>query len=786
MTLTIDNLPCDLDPTRKIALDYDAARLADIGRAREGRSLTLTLPATPRNDARMSFARDPHAAERFNASLHRAELRAEGALLLGGSIRLLRCDRDGYTVEIRDGGARWASAAARSPLGALPVEFRTQLTPTAICAGWSDQSPVKFFPVRRDAYPQRNAPNDLLPAERLLGVEDYHPFLHVATMVEALFAASGYRIRSRFMASEPFRSLYMSGAYASRDTTAARNRMGFLARRRTTVSATADDFGRIYANPKAAYNTVGNLVETATPQTPDEEGVPIPEIYNNGGCFALDNGKIAYTPLTEVSVSFEYYLRYTTDHRILTRDRLAGFDSVYLGPGSQMDFTLANRYPDRRNELAPDRSYRAVVFEHAPGAQYRLTCTLHGVAGSVWAEFSARSALVATPAAGNPQNPVLQVKRSGAWTEYAGDWALYDGYIAETGRTTVELRVTSAPEVLTPASPRTFNTLYFYGAEPGMTLTLHPQCSLGVRFSSHPGFGATVTFADAAHHGVRQSVLLEALCQMFNLRLWTDEETSMVVIEPADDFFGAGPEADWRERTDFAQPVLLEEGAPAVHERRTWRYAEPEGAAARLDADSDRPFGAWSYDAPTFGTLEGEEVSRNPLFHPTVNSAGHYLNAPSALLPEVGERDDAASDGTGFRTRIVRYCGLHPLPPGERWGYPSGRAEYPLAAFHFAGDDAEAPFTLCFEDRNGATGLHRYYDRQVAREATRQRITLSLRLEPHEFEALFTPGTGAPDLRSVFRLDTGAGEVRAVLHRIEAYDPETASARCTFTRLAED
>ena len=60
------------------------------------------------------------------------------------------------------------------------------------------------------------------------------------------------------------------------------------------------------------------------------------------------------------------------------------------------------------------------------------------------------------------------------------------------------------------------------------------------------------------------------------------------------------------------------------------------------------------------------------------------------------------------------------------------------------------------------------------------------RLAPHEFEALLTPGTGAPDIRSVFRIDTGAGVVRAALHAVGDYDPAKASVRCTFNRLMED
>jgi len=43
-----------------------------------------------------------------------------------------------------------------------------------------------------------------------------------------------------------------------------------------------------------------------------------------------------------------------------------------------------------------------------------------------------------------------------------------------------------------------------------------------------------------------------------------------------------------------------------------------------------------------------------------------------------------------------------------------------------------------------------------------------------------------PNIRSRFRIDTGAGVVRALLERIDAYDPEAPSVRCVFVRLAED
>ena len=105
MELRIDGQPCDLG-TKSIAVPgYDASKLAGPETCREGRSLKITIPATPRNDAVTAFAGDPHAAGRFNDALHTAELTAEGAVLIGGTVRLLASSEAGYTLEIRDGGA---------------------------------------------------------------------------------------------------------------------------------------------------------------------------------------------------------------------------------------------------------------------------------------------------------------------------------------------------------------------------------------------------------------------------------------------------------------------------------------------------------------------------------------------------------------------------------------------------------------------------------------------------------------------------------------------------------
>lgn len=783
MRLTIDGCICDL-PAEPVAVPgFDARDLADTNRCREGRSLRLQLPATPANDRILAFARDPHAAIRFDQTLHTAELTCDGATLAAGTVRLLAAADDGYTVEIRTGGAGWAERMARTMLDETPVAYTARLTAETIRKSWTEPTPVRFLPVHRDAYPRPNAGDDLLPAQRQLAADDYHPFLHVATLVRSAAEAAGYTIESEFFGTDLFRSLYMSGAYPRQETEMLRRRMDFRAGRSSQATAAADGMGRVYANPFLTEHSVGNLVETAaadpTGQTAD--------LYDNGRCFGIEEGRIRFRPATTVRIGFEYELHYTTQHRIRSRERLTGFDGVMLGTGCDVRFELPNRYVDRRESLAAGHAYRAVVFDHAEGARYRLLLVRNGVQG-VWAEFAVRTALATTPPTGGIGTAELRIERNGTWVHYEGDWALYDGYVEETGTTTVELHMPAPAETVTPGTPKRFDSIYFYGAEEGMELTLLEGCRLSPRFSAAPGYGEQVAFAQTAQHAVRQIVLFEALQHLFDLRFRTDESHMKLCVEPAETFYDRTRIADWSRKTDFTQPVVRRPLAPEMHEVRSWCYREGDGAVRRRDAEADDgPFGRWSAETGGFAARMGEERNENPLFSPTLSAAGYCAEAPSALLLQVGDRDDATADDERFTPRIVRYCGMRPLPDGERWGWPSNGTSYPLAAFHLPETEADPAFTLCFEDRDGAQGLHRYYDRRVAQERLGERVELSLRIEPREFEALFAAGEAdAATVRSVFRLGLGAECVLATLERIESYDPRAASTRCVFTRLPED
>lgn len=114
--------------------------------------------------------------------------------------------------------------------------------------------------------------------------------------------------------------------------------MGFFARRLSSTAA-RPIIRAAWPPANTALNSVGNIVEAWRTSDPSADGEPVPGLSNNG---AVSTGRaISYSPTTEVSRGIQYYLKYT-DH-VIQAAAAQGFDSVYLGTGADMRFSLANR-----------------------------------------------------------------------------------------------------------------------------------------------------------------------------------------------------------------------------------------------------------------------------------------------------------------------------------------------------------------------------------------------------------------------------------------------------------
>ena len=779
--LYIDSVACDLDAgymPDKALFSLDAE--ADVEQQRSGRRLTLTLPASPRNDVILLHPADPLAAERFNSSYHHGYLKVDGVVMISGIVRLLRteavsigrggrCDNMLYHIELQQGGAEWAEMAARTPLHQTALEFETTLDADGIVASWQEQSLVKFLPVKRDTISDPDPEQGLFLPQRMMTVADYHPFVALTPLLEKIFTAGGYTLESEFLRSAEATRLHISGLYDGMGGSVERLRLssGFVAGRTAEATATANEMGRVWLTPLVALSSLGNVVDTT------EGG----EFYNNGGALTIGEHGIEYHPKSKLTVGFEYYLKYTTDYAILSRERLQGFDAIMLDDGTNVEFPIANTFIDQKSSPQPNMDYLCVVFDHQVGNEYRLLYTTNS-SWVQWQTFTSKTIHATLPMEAWETGIMLQYRvGGGSWREFTGDWAMYDGYVDEVGEIEVEVTIQTPPEEVSPSTGKSFTRAYLHGAKQGQKITLSKSCRLRPIFSPSPATGSRLCLKDVMAHEASQLELVQAVAHLYNLRIYTDEVARKVYVEPHEEFYTAECH-DLSPHIDLGEQMQAEDMAFGQSCLQTLAYrSDAGGAVTRFNLKNEDEFGRWHYMADSYAAKQTTKQFVNPLFCPTLSAGKVVEGAPSAWLMQVG---DSQSDALSEKClRIVRYDGMRPLPEGERWGFPSFGREYPLAAFHLPEE-----FTLCFEDRDGAEGLHRYYDKQWRRESHRRTLRLTLSLPPHIVTALAWGDrpSETPTLRSLFRLaPSGEGAFYRLL-AVESYDAASHKARCLFMR----
>ncbi len=788
--LLIDGCVCEMGISHDIRMDYHSTELEDISAGREGRHIILNLPSTPQNDTILGNAFDPASIERFNAEYHKAVIEVDGVEIFRGTAYLDAVEIDGeatmYRVEIVGGAKRWVKQAERLMFNRINIDYRTRLDMDTIQKSWSDDSPVKFLPVQRELYEPHNGTTSLYVPEKILSLGDYQPFISVRSLVYAILDDAGYQVESRFLDGELARSLYVSGAYPTVDVGAKIGRMDFLAGRFESVTAMANAVGRVYATPAAAANSVGNIVNSVASEMVDDKGNVITTgLYSLNNCFEIaDDGFIQFRPTVAADVGFEYNLKFACDYRMKSRQWLKSFDSVHLENRISFPLRLSNRFRDYRDNLRADFRYRIVIFDYSENYEYRVRYFVNNE-WHTWADISSQSEiLTSTAEIASAEQLSLQRIAVGStrYTKAPEDWAIYEGSVNFEGSIEAELTLRTPAVEVTPTSPKRFNSIYFDGGEEGMSLTILPGTTLRPIFTSAIGYGSALTFEDVAHLNERQSVILDAIRRMFNLRFYTDEALKIVYIEPYDDFIRHDEQFYWSGNIDHSEPIVIEELASSLHERRTLAYRDEDATVRRYNAENDAEFGAWSFDIPSRASIEGEQRLLNPLFAPTISVASRFVSAESALVMQI--YDDGGEDiTTAFTPRIVRFVGMAPLAEGEQWSSPYGGSGYPLAAFHYAGGDEGENFTLCFEDRDGCVGLHSFYDGQFAEEAELRRVSLAMYIPPEKFDNLFHFVEGEASIRSTFILNIRGVEQPYRLDAIEEYNPSTGIARCRFAGI---
>lgn len=782
IALWIDEQRCDIDHLPTIPINFDSSTLTNVEGSRSGREIELVLPATPANNAIFEVSCDPHATKRFNMEHHTARIEKEGVEIFAGTAYLLDATMSNgtisqYTIRISEGGAEWINGVVYGKLSDLDIPFSGELNIATIAESWEGEQSVRFLPVYRGNYQRDYSSTSSLPVERMMLTDDYHPFISISDMVKAMFAKSGYTLRSNFLDSGFGRSLYMSGDYARTDNAKAKAKCDFFARRSKEGRATADHAGRVYASNDFAAHTIGPIVDTANPETLDSNGVKMSDTFCLYNSFVKnDAGNICFKPKVACKVGFLLHLEYSTEYRILSRERLCGFDTFVGLNSEQIQIPLANTYHDYRAEAQANFQYRAFVFDHTENRQYRLLATLPDGEVVVVHNWSSRSALITTPSQ-TPTRLILTYRdgSSGSWNLYTKDWALYPGYINEEGMVDVVMDVRLSPQDISAGESFVLDRFCFGGAEQGMQIIVGTGTSLRPFFTTVPGYNAMLEFKDIAPRNIRQIDLLTALGEMFNLAFYTDRIRKELHIEPLESLYHDGV-VDWNNRIDLSGEMRIADASIDLPQDFVLAYLDNDLATQAFNRENATTLGRWSFRNPLYGTKRSSKRLGSRLFTTTLNTSNILGSAPSASIMQVGDvGGEEENFEVAFTPRIVCYKGMRTLPEGESWGIATRIDRYPYAAFV-----DEESINLCFEKRNNIEGLNRYYLPMLQRQQESRRVTLDIRLTTAEIATLFTADGRKPSLRTLFRINIQGESLPFRLAKIEHWNAESNIVRCTF------
>lgn len=780
--LLVDGVELTLVDTASLYLSLSAECMRSVEKAGVDNDFVVEVEADDVANKFFSGESYLHDGEMFNASYHRAEVLCYGEVVLSGKVILLQTTLSrgtgSYKLRIRRAGAAWATSAEETLVHDLGMEYYEVLNIALVKESWEDDSFIKYFPVYRDNYDSEYSTSSTSTVRRLRSIDDYHPFINVKALMEQIFAEGGYSIESQFMESEAFGKLYMSGAYVSQDSDAAKEKMDFYVERLEDGTAVADYQGRVMMSPLYSYNTVGYVVDYESIEQKSE-------CYSLSGCFSVENYKLCFTPTKSVSVGFEFRVKYVTDYIIRSRTELTAFDTLYLNTSTVMNYGVANQFVDMREEsLTSLFSYLVVVFDGDEDQGYRLDVEIDGASVTL-GSWVGKSGYVTTPQISADSivgEPVLKVVGVSSATNYEDDWALYQGYVTMEGQTEVDITIRSAPEQVSPSSPKYFTAPYISGAEEGMGVTIKAGTSITPYFASYPGFGSYVEYEDLSQHEFYASDFIESIRHLFNLSIYSDLEASTVYIEPEENIYDEEQVWDWSDRLLSDVAVVYTDVAVDSSATRKWGYQANDGVTNRIngffyvadesypEAPNDDPqqsvessistdYGSWQIDIGSYAANDSTSTELNPIFSPTQNS--------TSGLPIVGDRDDPdMADTLEFSPRILSWEGM----------MEQDNETIPNVVFH----SEELGVTLCFEDRDGLDGLNRYYRAAVARAGSARYVEVTLRLTTSEVLALSTPLDGMPNMLSTFELEIEGERCRVRIESVEASELGADIAKCKF------
>ncbi len=783
--LYIDNVLADMDASTDLSISIEPETL---GSSNFGVvcSKCVTIPSTPHNRGLMGDCGHPYARAMFNHFEHRARLEVRGCVVFEGRIHLVGSatgPNGYYRFYIVPDGVEWHKALDKS-IGSMAIDWSMEFTASAIRKSWTQSNPlVRFLPVERGSGEGRKN-----YCGRVL-LENYHPFIHLGSLLRAMFAEAGYAVESRFLDSDFFRTLHISGRWNEKNWRGWSDGMDFKAVRTTSSPVTlADYFGRIYASAQKRYHSVGNLVELPSGSS---GGV------FNAGCLGLEDssGLLYFTPTTEIMVALDYYLRWRTEYRIASRTELKGVSGVNFDLGDKEKQILHNDLHDYRNEpLGEGYAYNLMIFEVTDGNTYRLLADEVMTDGTTEVRELLSTTQRFTPFVNTYTNPLTNLRVEGITADgtpfsFGNDWAIYDGSVKERGKVDLEMSVRTQPQVCSPNQPLYLDGFFFEGGEQDMEVEVLEGCSVQPVFYPYSLLDQSLVWSDVASLSFTGMELLTALQELFDLQVQTDPYLHIVRITPRREFHD-GEVVDISERIDLSKPIVVEELGDEQQRALRFTYHSGDKVVGEWEEQNGKRYGEWCGTIYNIFAGEGTRSIENSLFTASLSEQGTIAAAPSASLI-VAHPDGGAPRCVqllNFQPKIVSYRGVQTLTAdNQQWNYPQrGDKKYPLVTFFDDGLLGGEPHSLLFEDRAGVEGLHRWWDGLLAKYNRSRRLTLHLHLNPEDIESFVAPNNWLGcDFRSLYLVNVEGEKVLCHLEKICNYNPNEPSAEVVFVTISE-
>lgn len=317
-----------------------------------------------------------------------------------------------------------------------------------------------------------------------------------------------------------------------------------------------------------------------------------------------------------------------------------------------------------------------------------------------------------------------------------------------------------------------------YGGEGAITVYGLAEGSLKPDYGWGVPIRESVKLSDVGGDTIAES-MLRSIMQLYNLLIYTNPKTKTVTLYSLPDFWQNEQIVDWRERVDGDSDISTQYVGDNIGKSILLSYAEGSPRIDYYNARHELPYFAKKEALLNKITTEEKEVQNELFTPPYMVEIYKEFGGGYGLIPAVAAKDKE-DDVLEFNISDVPHTlvlidnsnsSLPLLPLNTAVFGDVGTIQPTLAAT--VGDA-----TLSFADKDKTTGLHKYYDKQIALWKKAKRLTCYCRVEAWEIEALRYNSDNI-NFRSLFRLNINGEDIYGRLESIE-YEPTNTTNKCTF------